>query len=103
MRFSILASLLALPLFAACSSDGTAPEAFDTLQACFDAHHVEDALPTPEAITVCCLDHPIAGVSPACKNTQADCEAFVDAELDPSVTVADITAACADYITQKGP
>ncbi len=100
MRFLIACSLLSLPLFA-CSSASDA-EAFPTLQDCYDDHHNAEALPVQEAITVCCLDHPIAGVSPACKDTQAACETFVDAELDPSVTAADITAACADYIAQKG-
>ena len=52
---------------------------------------------------MCCLDHPIAGVKPACGNTANDCAAYLGTNLDAaSATPADITAACADYITQKG-
>lgn len=100
MRFLVISALLTLSLVA-CSHDHGA-EPFATLQDCYDDHHGVEALPVLEAIAVCCIDHPIAGVSPACGATQAACEAFVDAELDPSVTTADITAACADYITQLG-
>ena len=55
-----------------------------------------------QAIVVCCIDHPIDGVKPACKSSQAECEAFVDAELDVSVTAAEVTAACTDYFVQMG-
>ncbi len=101
MRSLIVSSLLVTALcLPACGGSDDA-ESFATLQDCYDDHHNEEALPVLEAIAVCCLDHPIAGVSPACKDTQAACEAFVDAELDASVSAADITAACADYISQK--
>jgi hypothetical protein len=97
-----LASVFALPLaFAACSSDDTADdEPFDTLQDCFDDHHSgAEGLSITEAITVCCIDHPIAGVKPSCGNTQAQCEDHVDLELDPaSASETDISDACADYL-----
>lgn len=98
------ASLFGFSLvLAACSDDSNQDaESFDTLQSCFDDHHGgAESLPVAEAITVCCLDHPIAGVHPSCKDTAADCVAHVDAELDSTVLAADIQAACADYINQK--
>lgn len=98
-----LTSLFALPLaLAACGGDDQEDaEPFDTLQDCFDEHHGEESLPTAQAIVVCCLDHPIAGVHPSCGNSAAECTAHVDMELDSSVSASDISAACADYIDQK--
>lgn len=97
---AFVASLFALPLvLAACSSDDDADaEPFDTLQDCFDDHHLEENLTVTEAITVCCLDHPIDGVKPSCGTTAAQCEDIVDAELDTTSATADeIADACADY------
>ncbi len=92
---------LAFPLvLAACGSKEDA-DPFDTLQACYDEHHNMESLPVQDSIVVCCLDHPIAGVHPSCKDTQADCVTHVDAELDATVSLSDIQAACTDYITQK--
>jgi hypothetical protein len=100
---AFVVALCSLPLvLAACSDDKEDAEAFATLQACFDDHHGgEESLSVANAITVCCLDHPIAGVHPSCKDTAADCIAHVDAELDSTVTATDIQAACTDYINQK--
>jgi hypothetical protein len=98
----VLASIsLIVPLILAACGGGDDAEPFDTLQACYDEHHNEESLPVQDAIVVCCLDHPIAGVHPSCKDTQADCVAHVDTELDPSVGSADIQAACTEYITEK--
>jgi hypothetical protein len=100
---AFVVALCSLPLvLAACSDDKADAEAFATLQACFDDHHSgAESLPVANAITVCCLDHPIAGVHPSCKDTAADCIAHVDAELDSTVTATEIQAACTDYINQK--
>jgi hypothetical protein len=101
---SLIATLCSLPLvLSACSDDKSADaEPFDTLQDCFTDHHSgAESLPAAQAITVCCLDHPIAGVHPSCKDNEADCVAHVDAELDATVTATDIQAACADYVKQK--
>jgi len=59
----------------------------------------------PKAITICCLSHPIgsnaAGV--VCGATEATCDTYVTANLvSPDVAPADVTAACTDYVTQKG-
>jgi hypothetical protein len=100
---ALVASLFGFSLvLAACGDSAQDAEPFDTLQACFDDHHNgAESLPVAQAITVCCLDHPIAGVHPSCKDTMADCVTHVDAELDSTVLAADIQAACTDYISQK--
>ncbi|HEU4731609.1 MAG TPA: hypothetical protein VFT22_27125 [Kofleriaceae bacterium] len=92
-----------LPLVAAAcgGSDNQDAEPFDTLFACYDEHHNTESLPIQQAIVVCCLDHPIAGVHPSCADTQADCVSHVTAELGTSVTASDIEGACAIYIDQK--
>jgi hypothetical protein len=77
-------------------------EGFDTFQACFDDHAVEESLPFQEAVVVCCLDHPIDGVSEACGATAADCVTYLGANLTSTATQADVQAACTEYIAQKG-
>lgn len=101
MRIAIVRSLLTVPLLLAACHHDDAAEPFDTLQACFDEHHNMESLSVHDSIVVCCLDHPIAGVHPSCKDSQADCVTHVDAQLDPSVSLTDIQAACTDYIAQK--
>ena len=100
---AVVAFSLVVPLaLAACGDSATMDaEPFDTLQACYDEHAVTEKLPVQRAIVVCCLDHPIAGVHPSCKDTQVDCVSHVRAELSASVLDADITAACMTYISQK--
>jgi hypothetical protein len=107
-RLSLLASLLAFPLISACGDngdDGVDADPFDTYQACFDEHHTTEAFTAPKAITICCLDHPIgsndAGV--VCGATETTCDTYVTANLvSADVTADTITAACTDYVTQKG-
>ena len=99
---TFVASLFLLPvILTACGgSSKMDADPFDTLQDCYDEHHTTEALSTHDAIVVCCLDHPIAGVHPSCGNSQAECIAHVDQELDSTVTADDITAACTTYIDQ---
>lgn len=98
----VLSLSLAFPLvLAACGDSKMDADPFDTLQECFDEHHNMESLPVQQAIVVCCLDHPIAGVHPSCKDTQADCVSHVRAELSATTLDADITAACMTYISQK--
>jgi hypothetical protein len=98
----LLVSCFVFPLiFTACGDDPPDADPFDTLQACFDEHHTEEMLSVHDAIVVCCLDHPIAGVHPSCGNSQAECMTHVDAELDSSVTGTEITDACTTYIDMK--
>lgn len=99
---ALLACSLAASLLAACGdSDKMDADPFDTLQACYDEHHGVESLPIQQAIVVCCVDHPIAGVHPSCQDTQAGCVSHVRANLDASVVDADIAAACTTYISQK--
>jgi hypothetical protein len=113
-RLSLVLSLLGLPLISACGDgDSGDSESFDTFQDCFDDHHEEEMFTVQKAITICCLDHPIganaAGV--VCGATAATCDTYVTSSLgagsgsgsgSDEVTAADITAACTDYVTQKG-
>src|SRR5262245_35460625 len=94
--------VLFLVLFAfACG--GHSHEGFETYQACFDEHTTHENLPVQQAIVVCCLDHPIHGVSTVCGNTAAECETYLTTNLSAaSASGTDRTTACAEYITQKG-
>ncbi|MEO7731287.1 MAG: hypothetical protein ABIY55_09965 [Kofleriaceae bacterium] len=100
---ALLSSLLALPLvLVACGGNDTPDaEPFDTLADCYDEHHNEESLTVQEAIVVCCVDHPIAGVHPSCGATQAACATHVTAELGAEVTDPDVQAACTTYIVDK--
>ncbi|MCX5745513.1 MAG: hypothetical protein NT062_23800 [Proteobacteria bacterium] len=94
---------LLTPLVVACSDHAHTAEAFPTLQDCYADHTTGgEMLPHAEAITVCCIDHPIAGVAPSCGSSAAECVTHVDAELDATATPAEITAACDDYVVQLG-
>lgn len=102
---SLFASFLALPLvLTACSDDKKEVDndPFDSLQDCYDEHTSGDEhLPIQQAIVVCCLNHPIAGMAaPTCPATQADCVTHVHQGL-PSIADADVTAACMTYIAEK--
>jgi hypothetical protein len=101
---AFVASLLALPLvLAACGGgdDEEDAEPFDTLADCYDDHHNVENLTVQQAIVVCCIDHPIAGVHPSCGDTQTACATHVTTELGAAVTDPDVQAACTTYIDQK--
>jgi hypothetical protein len=93
-------ALLSLPVVACHSNSTMDADPFDTLQACFDEHHVTESLSVNDSIVVCCTDHPIAGVHPSCLTTVADCVTHVRAALTTVTTDAEIQAACADYIAK---
>ena len=103
MRIATLAVSLVLSIVHAGCGDSMKMDAepFDTLQACFDEHHNMESLTVQQAIVVCCLDHPIAGVHPSCKDSQLDCVSHVRAALTAATSDADITAACMTYLSQK--
>lgn len=91
--------LLLLSLFVACH--GHSHDDYDTFQACFDEHTNVEGYGPPMAITICALDHGIAGDSLDFA-TAEECIAYVDANLaDESASSADIVAGCEDYIFQK--
>ncbi|HVV81518.1 MAG TPA: hypothetical protein VHE35_00520 [Kofleriaceae bacterium] len=82
--------------------DGEDAESYDTFQDCFDDHTMAEMLPTVQAIAVCCLDHPIAGVHPSCGDTEAACETYVGANLAAGdASASDVTSACTTYISEK--
>ncbi len=102
MRFILSMVLFSLPVFA-CGDDGGGEEAYPTFQECFDDHHDVESLPVGESIVICCLEHPIAGVTEVCGATATTCETYLAANLDTaSATSTEVTAACADYVMQKG-
>jgi hypothetical protein len=99
-----IATSLALALsfvLTACGDSNKDADPFDTLQACYDDHVTVEKFTAQQAIVVCCLDHPIAGVHPSCKDTQADCVTHVRAALTATTSDADITAACTTYLSMK--
>jgi hypothetical protein len=106
-RFALIASFAASLALAACHDhhdEDNAP--FDTFQACFDDHAKSEGFGPQEAIKICCLDHgigtPPVGPNVVCGETQSACETYVNANLaDPDATAADITTACAGYLTDR--
>lgn len=97
MRHALLALLF---VFVGCGGSDE-EEAYDTLDDCFVDHTQVDSLPVVEALVICCLEHPIAGVAPSCGATQDECEAHVGEEIDVSeASDQEVIDACADYIAE---
>lgn len=90
--------LLVVMLMAACGEEGHEATPHDTYQECFDVH-VDDELLSPiDAILSCCLEHPIAGASPACGDTAPDCINYLTANLNQiSASTTEVRDACATY------
>jgi hypothetical protein len=100
MKLGCLAFTLLLIGAVGCKDDPI--EAYPTYQECFDDHTMKEMLPTKEAIVVCCLEHPINGISPACGDIKADCINYLTINLNQtSASTTDVMDACADYISQK--
>lgn len=74
---------------------------YPTYQACYDEHTNVESLPVNEAIVVCCLDHPVDGVSEVCGASAADCVTYLTSNLS-GPTSTEISAACDEYAFQKG-
>lgn len=74
---------------------------YDTFQACYIEHTVEESLSVQQAIVVCCLDHPIGGDAEPCGATAAECTTYLTANVT-GPTAAEVQASCTEYITQKG-
>jgi hypothetical protein len=112
MRTAIALAIItsALISIVACGDGNTVDaDPFPTMQACFDEHHGMEGLSVNDAIVVCCLDHPLgdAMTHPSCKNTVADCVAYLGSDAvgtlsTTSASAAEVMAACMDYITKKG-
>lgn len=74
---------------------------YDTFQACFDDHTIEEGYDAPMAITICALDHDVAGEKLDFA-TADECVEYVQGALaEGSATAEQITAGCQDYIVQK--
>ena len=86
---------LALALLVACTQPvDTSP--FASMQMCFDAQRPNFTI--NDSIVICCIQHPIAGMQPACGPSADACVTFVTSALSPSDASPDaVTAACADY------
>jgi hypothetical protein len=100
IRAALLVSLVACG-----DSHTTDNDPFATFEDCFTDHHVEEGFDVQKAIVICCIDHPIgsADMNVVCGDTAASCEAYVTANLMGSdAGSADITAACTDYVNQRG-
>jgi hypothetical protein len=100
MKLSVMLSSLVLLGSVGCKDDP--PESYATYQECFDDHTMAEMLPKQEAIVVCCLEHPIAGVAPVCGEIKADCINYLTANLNQtSASTTDVMDACAEYVSQK--
>lgn len=100
MKLASVAFTLLLVGAVGCKDDPI--EAYATYQECFDEHTMKEMLPTKEAIVVCCLEHPINGVSPACGATKPDCINYLTINLSQtSASTTDESDGCADYVSQK--
>jgi hypothetical protein len=82
-------------------------EAFDTFQECFDDHTGEEGFAPPEAVKICCIDHPI-GTPPVdanvvCGETSQACQTYVTGNLADaaSITAAELEMACDEYIIER--
>ena len=98
MRAPLFALMVVLA--AGCGEDP--PESFPTYQACFDARTMEAAQLVPDAIVMCCLDHPIGGVTSACGLTTPDCINYLTVELSQtSASTVEKMDSCAAYIRKR--
>jgi hypothetical protein len=94
-----LAVLFSMP-FACKDTSGAKP--YDTYQNCFDDQTFVVKLMVEDAVVVCCLDHPIGGVKPVCKDTAPDCINFLTANLlQTSASTTQVMEACAMYIDMR--
>jgi hypothetical protein len=101
-------SILLVCLLGACGSSKptTDNDPFPTFQACYEDHHNSEMFPTPMAIEICCIDHPI-GSSPmnvVCGDTVDTCKTYVTANLvdDADANLAaDIMTGCTSYVTDR--
>jgi hypothetical protein len=107
IRIALLASIVTALSITACGGDSSTEDndPFPTYQACFDEHHNTEGFDVQKAIVICCISHPIgsAEMNVVCGSDAASCETYVGSNLTGSdVGSADITAACTDYVNQRG-
>jgi hypothetical protein len=101
----LVRTALLLSLVACSGSSKEDNDPFATFEACFTEHHDTEAFPIQQAIVICCISHPIgnAPVNTVCGADAASCQTYVTANLMGSdAGSGDISAACADYVSQRG-
>lgn len=98
MRTPLFALIVALA--SGCGEDP--PESFATYQECFDSRTMEAAQLVPDAIVMCCLDHPIGGMTSACGLTTPDCINYLTSNLNQtSASTVEVMDSCAAYIQKR--
>lgn len=106
-----LARIAVISLFAlsiSCHNTGGGDnESFNTFQACWTDHHVDEGFDVPCAIEICCIDHPIGGsaANVVCGSDATSCDAYVTANLTDGSDASlgsDITTACTNYVFDSG-
>lgn len=98
MRTRLFALIVALA--SGCGEDP--PESFPTYQECFDSRTMEAAQLVPDAIVMCCLDHPIGGMTSACGLTTPDCINYLTNNLNQtSASTVEVMDSCAAYIQKR--
>ena len=98
MRAQLFVAMVILG--SACGDDP--PESFPTYQACFDSRTMEAAQLVPDAIVMCCLDHPIGGMTSACGTTTPDCINYLTNNLNQtSASEIEKMDACGAYIRER--
>lgn len=93
--------LLSALLCALVACHGHDHSSYSNYQGCYDEHTNVESLSPLEAIVVCCLDHDIDGLSPACGDTATECEAYLDLNLVSGPGMTEVSTACDEYIRQK--
>jgi hypothetical protein len=96
---------MALVLLAgACKDDPS--KSYETFQLCFEDQTEKEGLLVVDAIVACCIDHPIAGESPACGADEPACINFLTDNLDQTdAGIPERMQACqlyGDQIEQPG-
>ena len=101
LRALSLAAVVWMPfVLGACGDDP--PKSYATYQDCFDDETQVGMVVTADAIVACCIDHPIAGKSPACGDTKPDCINYLTANLNQtSASTTEVSDSCGAYITQR--
>ena len=100
MKLAAVLFTIAVVASVGCGSDTV--QSYPTYQMCFDDATMAKKMLVPDAIVMCCLDHPINGVMPACGDTKPDCINFLTANLSQtSASTTDVMDSCAEYISQK--
>ena len=94
--------LLAVVLLVVSACSGDSVTSYPDYQTCFDDVTSKTDMPiVTETLVECCLDHPINGITPACKDTEADCINFLTNNVKQTdAGIGDIMTACSAYISE---